>query len=177
MLKELSGKKGFMRNNKGMMTIEACVIIPIIVFMTIMILWIGMLSYNRNAINSAVSVGLTLGASVPEKDNEEIAECVKNKTAELLTDRLVLVDNPEINVTVSYGTIKTEVTATMDSPPVPGMDVFKAEVWDLGQQKEIKRIRCSRLIRTFNRVGKIMEDGLSDTADMSDVGDASDFVE
>jgi len=78
-----------MRNNKGMMTIEACVIIPVIIFMTIMIIWIGMLSYNRNAINSAVSIGLTLGAAAPEKDNEEIAECVKNKTEELLEDRLV----------------------------------------------------------------------------------------
>ena len=166
-----------MRNNKGMMTIEACVIIPIIIFMTIMILWIGMLSYNRNAINSAISVGLTLGASVPEKENEEIAECVRNKTEELLTDRLVLVEDPEINVTVSYGTIKTEITASMESPPVPGMDVFKSEVWDLGQQKEVKRIRCSRLIRTFNRVERLMDQGLSDTSGMPDESDLSGTME
>lgn len=166
-----------MRNNKGMMTIEACVIIPIIIFMTIMILWIGMLSYNRNAINSAISVGLTLGASVPEKENEEIAECVRNKTEELLTDRLVLVEDPEINVTVSYGTIKTEITASMESPPVPGMDVFKSEVWDLGQQKEVKRIRCSRLIRTFNRVERFMDQGLSDTSGMPDESDLSGAME
>ncbi len=166
-----------MMNNKGMMTIEACVIIPIIIFMTIMILWIGMLSYNRNAINSAISVGLTFGASVPEKDNEEIIECVKNKTEELLTDRLVLVEDPEINVTVSYGTIKTEITASMESPPVPGMDVFKSEVWDLGQQKEVKRIRCSRLIRTFNRVERFMEQGLSDTSGMPDESDMSGALE
>lgn len=159
-----------MKNNKGMMTIEACVIIPIIIFMTIMIIWIGMLSYNRNAINSAISVGLTLGAGFPEKDNEEIAECVKDKTEELLTDRLVLAEDSEINVTVTYGMIKTEVTASMESPPVPGMDVFRAEVWDLGQQKETKRIRCSRLIRTFNRVGRFME-GLSDTDAMPDESD------
>ena len=156
-----------MRNNRGMMTIEACVIIPIIIFMTIMILWIGMLSYNRNAINSAVSVGLTLGASVPEKDNEEIVECVK---------RLVLAEDPEINVTVTYGTIKTEVTATMESPPVPGMDVFRSEVWDLGQQKEIKRIRCSRLIRTFNRVERFMEEGMQRTSGMPEESDADDSI-
>ena len=166
-----------LKNNKGMMTIEACVIIPIIIFMTIMILWIGMLSYNRNAINSALSVGLTFGAGFPEKDNEEIAECVKNKTVELLTDRLVLVDDPEINVTVTYGTIKTEITATMESPPVPGMDVFKSEVWDLGQQKEVKRIRSSRLIRTFNRVERFMNEGLSDTAAMPDPNETSDVME
>lgn len=166
-----------MRNNKGMMTIEACVIIPIIIFMTIMILWIGMLSYNRNAINSAISVGLTLGASVPEMENEEIAECVRNKTEELLTDRLVLVEDPEINVTVSYGTIKTEITASMESPPVPGMDVFKSEVWDLGQQKEVKRIRCSRLIRTFNRVERFMDQELSDTSGMPDESDLSGAME
>ena len=166
-----------MRNNKGMMTIEACVIIPIIIFMTIMILWIGMLSYNRNAINSAISVGLTLGASVPEMENEEIAECVRNKTEELLTDRLVLVEDPEINVTVSYGTIKTEITASMESPPVPGMDVFKSEVWDLGQQKEVKRIRCSRLIRTFNRVERFMDQGLPDTSGMPDESDLSGAME
>ena len=166
-----------MRNNKGMMTIEACVIIPIIIFMTIMILWIGMLSYNRNAINSAISVGLTLGASVPEMENEEIAECVRKKTEELLTDRLVLVEDPEINVTVSYGTIKTEITASMESPPVPGMDVFKSEVWDLGQQKEVKRIRCSRLIRTFNRVERLMDQGLSDTSGMPDESDLSGAME
>ena len=166
-----------MRNNKGMMTIEACVIIPIIIFMTIMILWIGMLSYNRNAINSAISVGLTLGASVPEMENEEIAECVRNKTEELLTDRLVLVEDPEINVTVSYGTIKTEITASMESPPVPGMDVFKSEVWDLGQQKEVKRIRCSRLIRTYNRVERFMDQELSDTSGMPDESDLSGAME
>ncbi len=154
-----------MRNNKGMMTIEACVIIPVIIFMTIMIIWIGMLSYNRNAINSAVSIGLTLGAAAPEKDNEEIAECVKNKTEELLEDRLVLVDDPVINVSVSYGTIKTEVKASMESPPVPGMDIFKSEVWDLAQQKEVKRIRCSRLIRTFNRVGRYMEENCSESSE------------
>ncbi len=165
-----------MRNNRGMMTIEACVIIPIIIFMTIMILWIGMLSYNRNAINSAVSVGLTLGASVPEKDNEEIVECVKNKTEELLDERLVLAEDPEINVTVTYGTIKTEVTATMESPPVPGMDVFRSEVWDLGQQKEIKRIRCSRLIRTFNRVERFMEEGMQRTSGMPEESDADDSI-
>ena len=73
-----------MRNNKGMMTIEACVIIPVIIFMTIMIIWIGMLSYNRNAINSAKALGEQF-AVLTEQMSEALNEIFVAKKNVVLT--------------------------------------------------------------------------------------------
>ena len=155
-------------NNKGMMTIEACVIIPMSIFLSIALLWIGILVYNRTAINYAVSGGLVYGGQIAEKDNETICSGVKARTAELLKDKLVLVSEPQITVTVEYGNIESTLEAYMDSPPVPVMgDLFKAKTWDLGVTRKVKRIRRSKTIRLIHRLDAVAAE-VNDTEDKTE---------
>ncbi|MCR5210178.1 MAG: hypothetical protein K6C99_08205 [Lachnospiraceae bacterium] len=140
-------------NDKGMMTIEACVIIPLSIFLSITILWIGIMVYNRTAIDYAVSGGLIYGGQIADKDNETVCREVRLKTAELLKDRLVLVGEPQITVSVEFGNIESRLEASMDSPPVPAMgELFKAKTWDLGVTKKVRRERRSQVIRLIHRL-------------------------
>ena len=152
--------------NKGMMTIEACVIIPISVFLSITLLWIGILVYNRTAINYAVSGGLIYGEQIAEKDNETICREVKDKTAELLKDKLVLVEEPQITVSVQFGNIESELEAYMDSPPVPAMGaMFRSGTWDLGVTKKVRRERKAKVIRLIHRLDTAIEEKTEDNTE------------
>ena len=128
--------------NKGMMTIEACVIIPISVFLSITLLWIGILVYNRTAVNYAVSGGLIYG------------------------EQMVLVEEPQITVSVQFGNIESELEAYMDSPPVPAMGaMFRSGTWDLGVTKKVRRERKAQVIRLIHRLDTAIEEKTEDNTE------------
>ena len=106
-------------NNRGMMTIEACIIIPMIIFISLLLIWTGILLYNKSAVNFALAAGLDAGEENAEADNEELCTIMKLKTEELLKDRLILVKDPGIEAVTEYGRLNLKLDAFMQAPPVP----------------------------------------------------------
>ena len=144
-------------NNRGMMTIEAVVIIPLALMISFLLLWTGMLLYDRAAVNYAVSVAVIRGSRMAEESNEEISAYVQDKIAELLEHKLVLLElsQMEVKVKVSYGNISASVDGSLDAPPLAGF----AGNWSVSAQHSADRMRASRIVRTIQRVDRMTENG------------------
>ncbi len=146
-------------NNRGMMTIEACIIIPMIIFISLLLIWTGILLYNKSAVNFALAAGLDAGEENAEADNEELCTIMKLKTEELLKDRLILVKDPGIEAVTEYGRLNLKLDAFMQAPPVPlTADAGLSELWDTGGEKYRLRIRKSQFIRTVKRADELIEE-------------------
>ena len=141
------------RNNRGMMTIEACVIVPLSLMITFLLLWNGMLLYDRAAVNYAVSAAVIRGGCMAEASNEEISTFVQQKIAEMLEHKLVLMECPEAQVRVEYGSITASVRGTLDAPPLAG---FTGD-WTVESQHSADRMRASQIVRTIQRVDRLAE--------------------
>ena len=149
----------YVKNNKGMMTVEACVIIPLIIFISLILIWIGILMYNKSAINCALVNALDAGARCAEDDNDTICRIVKEKAEFMLDEKLLLAEDPELTVTVDHGSITADLQASMQAPPVPLInDLVSNRYWDMGARKSINRIRASRTVRTMKRMNEFVSE-------------------
>ena len=139
--------------NKGMMTIEACVIIPLSLMITFLLLWTGILLYNRTAVNYAVSTAVIQGSRMAERSNEEICDYVGKKISELLEEKLVLMEMPQMEVAVEYGEIRASLQGYLDAPILAGF----CGNWSVEAQRSAERMRSSQIVRTIRRVDRLAE--------------------
>ncbi|MBO6205604.1 MAG: pilus assembly protein [Lachnospiraceae bacterium] len=139
--------------NKGMMTIEACVIIPLSLMITFLLLWTGMLLYNRTAVNYAVSTAVIQGSRMAEQSNEEISDYVQKKIFELLENKLVLMEMPQMEVKVEYGMIRAGMQGYLNAPVLAGF----CGNWSVEAQYSAERMRSSQIVRTIRRVDRLAE--------------------
>ena len=144
-----------MKNNKGMMTIEACVIIPLSLVITFLLLWTGILLYDRAAVHYAVATAVVQGSRRAEDGNDEIRTLVQKKIAELLEHKLVLLREEEMETTVqvTYGKITASVSGRMNVP------AFAKEhgIWEVSAQHSADRMRSSQIVRTLQRIDRLAE--------------------
>ncbi len=147
------GRHGRRHTSAGlpaMMTLEAVVILPVCLMVSIMILWIGMLLYNRTTVDYALSVAVIQGGRQAEKDNDEILALVQDKAEELLRGRLVQMDAPSLTVTVDMFEVKAELQGRMKAPPIPlvgSMDITAD--WSVETEKSSPRLKESMIVRTL----------------------------
>ena len=148
-----------LHSNRGMMTIEAVVILPLSLMITFLLLWTGMLLYNRAAVSYAVSVAVIRGSRMAEESNEEIQSYVGKKIPELLEHKLVLMEisQMEMEVEVSYQTISASVSGNLQAPPLAGF----AGDWSVSVQRRADRMRSSQIVRTIQRVDRLSEQTVS----------------
>lgn len=150
-----------LHSNRGMMTIEAVVILPLSLMITFLLLWTGMLLYNRAAVSYAVSVAVIRGSRLAEESNEEIQSYVGKKIPELLEHKLVLMEisqmEMEVEVEVSYQTISASVSGNLQAPPLAGF----AGDWSVSVQRRADRMRSSQIVRTIQRVDRLSEQTVS----------------
>jgi len=138
------------------MTLEAAVIIPMILITTILIFWTGVLLYDRAAVRSAASAAVLRGSERAELSNEELADLMKEVAGSWLNGRLVLMDDPQVEVSVEYESIRTGITGSVEVPALP---VFGSAVWDVHASAEAMRLRESQIVRTIRRIDRVLEEG------------------
>ena len=149
--------KESVKDCRGMITIEACIILPITLMITVLILWVGFFWYNRNAITHAVSMALIAGSQAAEKSNSEVEEIVQSAMSELLEGKLVMMDPPQMTVSVGYGNIEMDVAAQMELPGgIFITDIYDDGVWNYNVHKECRRVRRSQIIRTVHRLSEAL---------------------
>ena len=144
-----------MRKNKGMMTLEAAVIVPMILIATILIFWTGILLHDRAAVRSAVCAAVLRGSERAEQDNEELADLMKEVLRDCLTDRLVMMEDPQVDVCVEYGRLKASVTGVLEIPSIP---IYGAATWEVHAEAEAMRLRESQIVRTIQRIDRKLEE-------------------
>ena len=140
-------------NNKGYSTIEAAVIIPIILSIVLLLIWTGFFFYDRNVLSQAASRAAVCGSQMSYLENEEIADYVSNRVSELTEGKLILLDLAETTVTVTATNICVNVTGTMNVPDFIVLgNIYNGGTWNINIKEYGARLKSSMFIRTANRI-------------------------
>lgn len=138
------------KETDGMVTIEACFIIPIVLMITMLIIWMGFFFYNQNVLTQSAGIAVIYGSRMAEKSNEEIVDAVRNRLTELLDGKIIGMELSEICVSVDYGEIKVEMEGSMQIPGVLFLsDIYQNHAWNLKASQSAERLRCSMVTRTI----------------------------
>lgn len=133
-------------NNYGMMTIEACVIIPMSFIITILLLWLSFYYYDRNVITESAAQAAVYGTEYSEWSNDEIKGIVEDKLEECLNNKMVLVKDVNYSVDVSFSEIAVEIDGVIMPP------VYFSDGWNIHTIKRTPRLNNSSFVRIVNRI-------------------------
>lgn len=147
------------KNNRGMMTIEACILIPIIVMVCLLVIWLGFFLYNKTLLMECAGIAAIGGSQIAEADNETLAAAAAVRAEELLSQKTVAMEIEEIIVSVDYGAVTVKITGVMQIPQAIFLfDIYQNDRWEIYVEQTAERLRTCSILRTIERVRK-MQDG------------------
>ena len=134
------------------MTIEAVIILPLCLMISLMVVWSGIFLYNRTAADYALSVAVIQAARQAEADNETIAGLANDKAVELLNARMVLMEEASVDVTVDLLTVKAVYSGKMRAPVLPAFGDVKLFDWNIDISRQTPRLKEAMTVRTMRNV-------------------------
>ena len=105
------------RNNpEGSLTVEAALVMPVILFVIVLAVYYLFFLYNRSVLADAACLAVKQTAYYGSESNREIEKHVKEKCEEALCGRMVAVKRININTSVGKFQSKVILTAEMNLP-------------------------------------------------------------
>lgn len=142
-----------MKNQAGMISIEAAVIIPITIAVTMLILWLGIFFYNQNVIDDCSSQAAIVGSHLADLDNNEIQDITADTLNTLITENLVMMDDISSEITVDFGTVTVHVEGSLNIPSFFLFgDIYNTELWSIDITNSSPRLRSSMFVRTITNL-------------------------
>ncbi len=143
------------KNNKGMMTIEACILIPIIIMISLLVIWLGFFLYNKTLLLECAGIAAIKGSQMAEADNETLASAAVVRAEELLAQKTVAMEIQNIIVSVDYGAVTVKITGVMQVPEaIFLMDIYQDDRWEIHVEQTAERLRNCSILRTIERIRK-----------------------
>lgn len=138
---------------KGSYTVEASLIVPLLIMVVILLIYAVFYLYDV----ACIWQGSYLAALRAEIEGGELA-CKQQRAEETCTDyfrqELWALQNPQYQVNIDRGRIVTSMQAKMRVPV--GGRIFHS-LWQIEAAGEVKRIRPVAFIRTCNKAKSMMD--------------------
>lgn len=135
-----------------MMTLEAVVILPLTLMISMLIIWSGLLLYNRTAADYALSVAVIQAARQAEAENEEIVKLAKDKAVELLNARMVIMEEAEVDVRVDIDSVEAIYNGRMRAPVLPVFGDVKLFEWKVDVTRKTPRLKEAMTVRAMKNL-------------------------
>lgn len=143
------------KNNKGMMTIEACILIPMIVMISLLVIWLGFFLYNKTLLMECAGIAAIKGSQMAEADNEVLAGETAARAEELLSQKTVAMEIQDIIVSVDYGAVSVKIRGVMKIPDAIFLfNIYQNHTWEVYAEQTAERLRCCSILRTIERIKK-----------------------
>lgn len=141
--------------NKGMMTIEACILIPIIIMISLLVIWLGFFLYNKTLLMECAGIAAIKGSQMAEADNEALASAAAARAEELLAQKTVAMEIQDIIVSVDYGAVTVKIRGVMQIPEaIFLLDIYQEDRWEIYVEQTAERLRSCSILRTIERIRK-----------------------
>ncbi|MDE6529149.1 MAG: hypothetical protein K2K96_00070 [Lachnospiraceae bacterium] len=151
------------RNNKGMMTIEACILIPIIIMISLLVIWLGFFLYNKTLLMECAGIAAIRASQMAEADNEALASAAAARAEELLSQKTVAMEVQNINVSVDYGAVTVKIRGVMQIPEaIFLLDIYQDDRWEIYVEQTAERLRSCSILRTIERIRKAQNDSIEE---------------
>lgn len=139
-------------NNRGMATIEACIIVPICIGITMLLMWLGIYYYNCNIVSQSIAQAIAYGSEQEYMDNDVIKNLVKDKLYERLKRELILIKDVQCEIDVSYGKISAKAEGNMNVPKAFAFGgIYKGSEWKMSSKSTAPRLNHSLLMRLTHK--------------------------
>ncbi len=146
-------------NNKGMMTIEACILIPIIIMISLLVIWLGFFLYNKTLLMECAGIAAIKGSQMAEADNEVLAGVAAARAGELLAQKTVAMEIQDIIVSVDHEAVTVKIRGVMQIPEaIFLLDIYQEDSWEIYVEQTAERLRSCSILRTIERIRKVQND-------------------
>jgi len=143
-------------NNKGLFSIEAAMIIPMIIAVIMLLIWLSIFFYNRSVLSEVASRAAICGSQNAELENTEIVDYVTDKVIELSDNKLIFLDSLSCEVTVEANQIKVNLTGSMSIPPFINLfNLYENNLFEISITESATRLKNSMFIRTVYRLSNL----------------------
>ena len=133
-----------------MHTIEAVFLAPLSIIITVLILFAGIILYDRTAVDQALEAALIRGGERSEMKNDELLHYVEDEFIRLLSGRLIAA-NGRLSVTISYDNISARYSGNVDLPALSAFaSLSSALSTDISSYSKIPRLRRSKIRRAVS---------------------------
>lgn len=133
-----------------MHTIEAVFLAPLTVILSIYIIFIGIILYDRTAVDNALEGALIRGSEQPEMKNEELLRYVEDEFMRLLSGRLIMASG-KLEVKISYDSISGEYKGNVNLPKLPALTSSSSSISTaLQSSAKAARLRRSKICRAVS---------------------------
>lgn len=154
-------------NDRGVMTIEACFLLPMLLMLSLLVIWLGFFLYNKTLFMECAGIAAILGSQMAEQDNEVIGMTVNNRARELLSQKTIAVEGIEVRVTVDYDAVTVGITGNVKIPGAVFLtDIYQKESWQLQASQRAERIRSCSILRGIEHFRKEQAAGGEEEVDL-----------
>ncbi|MBQ7767035.1 MAG: pilus assembly protein [Lachnospiraceae bacterium] len=146
-------------SQKGSMTLETTLIMPVVLMMILIMLFLVLHMYNRGIMTNAATRGVKQVFYYENESNDMIEkECIRVVMSDL-EGHLVAVTEPEVHTEVSGTKVKITIFGKLNVPELlaPKGTIFE-EFWEYKICKEMHRVNPGELIQGGQQIENIIKE-------------------
>lgn len=138
----------FRKEKRGYMTIEATMIMPLIIVGIVFIIYVGFYLYDVSVIRQISYVAALRASRQTDFTSAQMEQYAKNQLKELIDKRLLAVETWRDEIKVNSRTVRISVSAAVQMP-FSGFISEKLDLWRIESEAEVTRINPVKYIRTL----------------------------
>lgn len=141
----------FKREKSAYMTIEATLIMPLIVGGVIFILYLGFYLYNACTVKQTAYIAALRGSRIKKGSSAEIEDYVVKQVDELLQNQMLAREDIHKEIRISMGRINVKITTEIKMP-FAGFLSSKVNMWKIEGQAWANRVDTIEIIREARKI-------------------------
>ena len=141
----------FKKEEKAYMTIEATLIIPVIVGGIIFVLYLGIFLYNSCTIKQTAYIAALRGSQIKNMSQKEIETYVEKQIDELLFQNILAREEVKKEVRTSIGKVTVKMSTDVN---IPFTDLLSAKIhiWEIETEGYANRVNPIEIIRGVRKI-------------------------
>ena len=139
------------KERSAYLTMEASLVIPIILGGIIFILYIGFYLYNFAIINQVAYIAALRGSQMKQASSSQVKNYVEEQVDELLSHQILAREDIEKEVNVSAGKIKVKIYTSMN-PLFAKLMPLQEENWEISGEAQVSRVKPIEIIRGVRKI-------------------------
>lgn len=141
----------FKKEKSAYMTVEASLVIPLILGGIIFVLYIGFYLYNFVTVKQVAYIAALRGSQMKETSSTEIENFVKQQVDELLLGQILAKESIKKEVEVFTGSIKVKIYTSVKIP-FAGLLFITDNFWEIRGESWVNRTEPIEIIRGVRKI-------------------------
>ena len=141
----------FKKETSAYMTVEASLVIPLILGGIIFVLYIGFYLYNFVTVRQVAYIAALRGSQMKEASSSEIENFVEKQVDELLLGQILAKESIKKEVEVFTGSIKVKIYTSVKIP-FAGLLSITDNFWEIRGESRVNRTEPIEIIRGVRKI-------------------------